>query len=895
MIGFRPKPSELFLERPRLLRLLPEEPGYVVWLEAPYGYGKSVLVSQWVNKLEQDGWRVVWLGLVEGDPRPGLAAALGLPDAAPWRSVLASLAVERTAVVLEDLDGAQGLGPLLKFGQGLVLLASRRGLRDPELPRLRTEGRLVHVTAEQLAFTPEEAARLFGDQHDAKRAWEQTRGWSLPLHMAALTGEVTGEHALWDGIRESLEALEWQTLLVLSCLEFAPLDALPLAPRLAQLGFIQALEGGYRAHPLIADKLIEAYPIEAKSAVLTHTDRLSPLLHGQALARLGLHDELTALLETDRFDFARFDPERALRWDAALSLPRGANRAAQVGKSLCRVGKVKDGVALLLETAHHPETSPDGLLSAYKDAIFFLAQHQQFDQARQLETEGLRWLDSASPEMAGRFLNNAQMIYFTRGDWAHAEALLTRALSYYPEASRWRTVSLGNLAITRWHAHGDLEGLLSARAAMLQENRTLNPSNVPGDCLQLAELHALLGQKEAALAYLAEAAQYVHASPRWGFEAEAFRLHLQDDPASFADLHARVSAWGDDHLIARVRFLWARTLRLRGQNAAEIVPAQTAWERIERALALGSLEVLGPILEAHEPMELRLYDAAARYQLGREASELERLIGLTLVRERVLVALVPLTSLPRSRPDLARAYPLEVVLHAGWKEAAQLRQPEIPPLEVRVLGGFEVRVLGEPVNLTARPRDILMLLALQLPRDQIAETLWPEADTDKSRNNLHVNLNALRKVVEPWGVPTYILESGLARARVDLWDLEAALKRGDPSGDFSAVRGLYADLAPGFDLLPVQEYADDLRERTFEAVLDHALKNTDPSEAEDALEWLLVRDPVHEEAFSSLLSLLVRSGRRVTAERRYRAFAERLRDEMDLEPGLEIRRILGIT
>jgi DNA-binding SARP family transcriptional activator len=891
MIGFRPKPSALFLERPRLLRLLPEEPGYVVWLEAPYGYGKSVLVSQWMTRLEEDGWRVVWLGLVEGDPRPGLALALGLPDSAPWRSVLESLSVERTAVVLEDLDGAQGLGPLLKFGHGLVLLASRRGLRDPELPRLRTEGRLVHVTAQQLAFTPDEAARLFDDQKDAKRAWEQTRGWSLPLHMAALTGEVTGEHALWDGIRESLEPAEWQTLLVLSCLEFAPLDVLPLAARLSQLGFIQALEGGYRAHPLIADRLIEAYPTEAENAVLVGADRLSPLLRGQALARLGLDGDLAALLETDSFDFARFDPERVLRWDAILPLPRGLIRAQQVGKSLCRVGKVKDGVALLLETARHPQISPDGLLSVYKDAVFFLAQHQQPDQARQLEAEGMRWLDSASPEMAGRFLNNGQMIYFTRGDWARAEALLTRALSYYPEASRWRAVSLGNLAITRWHAHGDLEGLLSARAAMLKENRTLNPSNVPGDGLQLAELQALLGQREAALGHLAQVEPFVHANPRWGLEAEALRLHLIGDPARFADLHARVSAWGDEHLIARVRFFWARTLRLRGEGSLEVVPDDTAWERIERALALGSLEALGPILGAHEPMELRLYDAAARYQLGREASELERLIGLTLVRERVLPALVPLNTLPRSRPDLARAYPLAVVLSSGWKDAVQLRQAEIPPLELRVLGGFEVRLLGQAVNLTARPKDILMLLALRLPRDQIAEALWSDADTDKSRNNLHVNLNALRKVLEPWGVPTYILESGLARAKVDLWDLEAALK----SGDFGAVRGLYADLAPGFDLLVLEEYRDELRQRTLEAVLDHALKSTNPTEAEDALEWLLARDPVHEEAFSSLLRLLVRSGRRVSAERRYRAFAERLRDEMGLEPALEIRRILDVA
>ena len=124
MIGFRPKPSALFLERPRLLGILPEEPGYIVWLEAPYGYGKSVLVSQWAAQLEHGGWRVVWLALVDGDPRRPLAMALGLSENATWSLVLEGLAVEKTLVILEDLendpDAGASLGPLLKHTPGLV-------------------------------------------------------------------------------------------------------------------------------------------------------------------------------------------------------------------------------------------------------------------------------------------------------------------------------------------------------------------------------------------------------------------------------------------------------------------------------------------------------------------------------------------------------------------------------------------------------------------------------------------------------------------------------------------------------------------------------------------------------------------------------------------------------
>jgi DNA-binding SARP family transcriptional activator len=232
-----------------------------------------------------------------------------------------------------------------------------------------------------------------------------------------------------------------------------------------------------------------------------------------------------------------------------------------------------------------------------------------------------------------------------------------------------------------------------------------------------------------------------------------------------------------------------------------------------------------------------------------------------------------------------------MVLCSNWKSAIQHRHAEIPALEVRVLGGFEVRLHGQAVTLTARPKDILLLLALRLSRERIAETLWPDADTDKSRNNLHVNLNALRKVLEPWGLPTYILETGLTRASVDLWDLDRALAMNDMTG----VQRLYADLVPEFHLDLIEETRTNLRERTLEAVLEHATNiiGSDPAAAETALEWLLDHEPSHETAFAKLLELLIRSGRRLSAERRYRQFAEHLRNDVGLEPDPEIGRILA--
>jgi DNA-binding SARP family transcriptional activator len=174
---------------------------------------------------------------------------------------------------------------------------------------------------------------------------------------------------------------------------------------------------------------------------------------------------------------------------------------------------------------------------------------------------------------------------------------------------------------------------------------------------------------------------------------------------------------------------------------------------------------------------------------------------------------------------------------------------------------------------------------LGLSREQIADTLWPDADGEKSRNNLHVNLNIMRKVLEPWGIPTYILESGLSRTHVDLNDLEVAVSR----QDIPTIRSLYAKLAPGIDLSPLEEAREHWHERILETLLEHVRNNADN---EATLELILELDPLHEEACSLLLTHLIRTGRRITAQRRYRDFSRRLQDTLGLEPAPELQHLV---
>ncbi|WP_436411132.1 AfsR/SARP family transcriptional regulator, partial [Thermus scotoductus] len=134
--------------------------------------------------------------------------------------------------------------------------------------------------------------------------------------------------------------------------------------------------------------------------------------------------------------------------------------------------------------------------------------------------------------------------------------------------------------------------------------------------------------------------------------------------------------------------------------------------------------------------------------------------------------------LPRNRPELAQAYPLEEVLRLGPREAVLLRHGEIPPLRAEVLGRFRLEGPLGPVALKGKAKEVFALLLLGLPREEVAFALWPDLSEEAALNNLYVWLARLRKALEPWGVPTYLLEEGLARVEADLFALERALAEG---------------------------------------------------------------------------------------------------------------------
>ncbi|WP_117236697.1 AfsR/SARP family transcriptional regulator [Thermus sediminis] len=860
--------SPVYLERERLLSLLPEEPGFAVLLEAPAGFGKSVLAGQLAARLDL---RTLWASAKLGEPRGLLAKALALPERAPWGVVVEALKEEPTLVVLEDLEGDEDLSPLLRTLPALLVLASRTPLPYPELPKLLAEGRLVRLGPEELAFTLEEARALFGERPGAEAAHRATGGWPLPLFLAALTGKPPEAKALIQGLRESLSPEAFREGLLLAALPYLPREAAtPATEELFAKGLLRGLPQGYALHPLLQEVARGSLGSEVQRAVQEAEGRLPPELLAQAYHASGLHERLLSLLE--RPIQLNLLPEALTAWRDLLE--RGGPRARlRLGEALLQCGK-REGLALLKPLAESQD--PGVALTASGHLAYYLADPllgQDLGRARAHLEKGMGLLDQVPPELAGRFLNDAARVPWEEGKLEEALGMLEEALRRLPLESPFRIAPLTNLALLRFELQGDLMGWIQAIEEAIPLSLRYTPVNHAGHLRDLGRLHLLLGERARAEAYLKEA-QEAKGHPLASLEAGMLLAHLRGDEEGVKALVARAKLWENPYLVGRGLALLAL---LRG-DARVLEGAEGLFPALARAELQKDPGLLPPYPREREE---RLYWHAARYRILRGREDLEAILGLTQEGPRLLAGLIPLGLLPRDRPELARAYPLEEVLRSGWKEAVALRLSEVPPLKAEVLGQF--RVLGPlgKVALSGKAREVFALLLLGVPREEIAFLLWPEVPEGAALNNLSVWLSRLRKALEPWGVPTYLREEGLCRVESDLQALEAALEEKDAQRALA----LYQEpLFPSLDLPLLDRKREELYHRVRALFL----------EAGEAryLERLLELDPLDEEALLPLVNGCLFRGQRARALKLLRAYERRLWEELGERPSGEVAVLL---
>ena len=221
-----PRSRPVLVPRPRLADQLGEGLSRgLVLVAAPAGYGKSVLLSEWVRGMAQP---VAWLSLDGGDndpvrfwrhvltaldsTRPGLAERVGPmagPPPPPTHDALVSALINDVVadpdrpemlLVLDDyhLISSESVHSSVRFllehrpPQLRIVIAGRS---DPPLglARYRGQGELSEVRADDLRFNLDEAAELLRqvtadlDLPAVTALAERTEGWAVGLQLAALS------------------------------------------------------------------------------------------------------------------------------------------------------------------------------------------------------------------------------------------------------------------------------------------------------------------------------------------------------------------------------------------------------------------------------------------------------------------------------------------------------------------------------------------------------------------------------------------------------------------------------------------------------------------------------------------------------------------------------------
>ncbi len=222
---YLPRLRPNMVSRPRLIARLNEgQHRKLTLIAAPAGFGKTTLVSAWVEGIEQP---TAWLSLDEGENDPTrflaylvtalqtIAATLGegvldvlqSSQPPPPEAILTALLNEITTLpdqfvlVLDDyhLIDAKPVDMALTYlvehlpPQMHLVIATRE---DPLLPlaRLRARGELTELRAADLRFTPSEAAEFLNSvmglnlsPGDIAALEDRTEGWIAGLQLAALS------------------------------------------------------------------------------------------------------------------------------------------------------------------------------------------------------------------------------------------------------------------------------------------------------------------------------------------------------------------------------------------------------------------------------------------------------------------------------------------------------------------------------------------------------------------------------------------------------------------------------------------------------------------------------------------------------------------------------------
>jgi len=236
-----------------------------------------------------------------------------------------------------------------------------------------------------------------------------------------------------------------------------------------------------------------------------------------------------------------------------------------------------------------------------------------------------------------------------------------------------------------------------------------------------------------------------------------------------------------------------------------------------------------------------------------------------------------------------------------------------PSLAIRSLGTFQVLRDGVPLPKGAwqsrKARDLLKILVARrrpVPRDQLMELLWPDADPVKSGSRLSVVLSTLREVLQagaraldvvPLAADVNMVSLDHSQVTIDVEDFlagaDAALDAHRLGKDDATARLLAAEAAHTGDFLEEDLYqdwvaplADEVRAAYIAVLRALVSRLGDDGDVDGVVRYtlrLLEQDSYDEQAHLDLVRTQLNAGHHGEALRRYRIYVRQMA-ELDVEP-----------
>ena len=221
---------------------------------------------------------------------------------------------------------------------------------------------------------------------------------------------------------------------------------------------------------------------------------------------------------------------------------------------------------------------------------------------------------------------------------------------------------------------------------------------------------------------------------------------------------------------------------------------------------------------------------------------------------------------------------------------------------VSLLGGFSVRVGGHRLALPKHSRRVLAYLCLDkaaendCDRGILAERLWPDSSTERSRASLRTALWRIRRECPALLVGEHDRVMLGDDVTVDVHEYRRHAERllaesSDCPRERAHLMARNCELLPGWDetwLLLAREQLRQLRLHALETsgrgLADHGRY----SDAIDVMLMVVAEEPLRETAQSALIEAHLCEGNAIEARRQFDAFAALLWSELGMRPSPEL-------